>query len=91
MEKISILIDKRHLDLSKEVGYNIEKALEFLCEHCGIILITKQSLKHHMVIIHSEKVTSYQCSKCPMTCNRLATLEDMLEINIQAEPVPPRL
>ena len=69
MEIISILIDKRHLDLSKEVGYNIEKALVFLCEHCGVILSTKQSLKCHMVIIHSEKVTTNQCSKYPTTCN----------------------
>ena len=46
MERLSILIDKRHLDLSKEVGYNIEKAQKFLCEHCGVILSTKQSLKY---------------------------------------------
>ena len=59
MEKLSILIDKRLLDLSKEVGYNIEKALEFLCEHCGVLLFNKQSLKCNMVIIHSEKVISY--------------------------------
>ena len=57
MEKLRILIDKQHLDLSKDVGYNIEKVLEFLCEHCSVILFTKQSLKHYMVIIHSEKVT----------------------------------
>ena len=67
MERLSILIDKRHLDLWKEVEYNIEKAQEFLCEHCEVILSTKQSLKSHMVIIHSENVTSYQCSKCPTT------------------------
>ena len=70
MERLSILTDKRHLDLSKKLGYNIEKAPEFLYEHCHIILSTRQSLKCHMVIIHSEKVTTYQCSKCPTTCNR---------------------
>ena len=70
MEIISTLIDKRHLDLSKEVGYNIEKVSVFLCEHCGVILSTKQSLKHDMVIIHSEIVTTYQCNKYPTTCNR---------------------
>ena len=70
MERISILIDKRHLDL-QEVGYNTEKAPEFLCEHCGVILSSKQSLKHHMDMKHSEKVTTYQCSKCLTTCNRL--------------------
>ena len=43
MERLSILVNKRHLDLSKEKGYNIEKAPEFLCEHCGVILSTKQS------------------------------------------------
>ena len=32
--RFSVLIDKRHLDLSKEVGYNIKKAPEFLYEHC---------------------------------------------------------
>ena len=69
MERISILIDKRHLDL-KEVGYNIETP-KFLCEHCGVILSSKQSEKHHMVVKHSEKVTTYQYSKCPTTCNRL--------------------
>ena len=41
------------------------------CELCGVILSTKQSLKCHMTTIHSEKVTSYQCSKCLTTCNRL--------------------
>ena len=71
MERLSILIDKRHPDLSKEVGHNIGKALEFLCEHCGVIFSTKQSLKYNMVIIHLEKVTSYQGSKCPTLCNRL--------------------
>ena len=74
MERVSILIDKRHLDLSKELGYNIKKALEFLCEHYGVILSTKHSLKHHMVIIHLEKVISYQCSKCLITCNRLDSI-----------------
>ena len=75
MEKLGILVHKRHLHLSKEVGYNIEKAPEFLCEHCGVILTTKQSLKCHMVKIHSEKVTTYQCSKWPTTCNRLDNMK----------------
>ena len=71
MERLSILIDKGHLDISKMVGYNIEKAPEFLCEHCGIILSTKQYLKCPIVIRHSEKVTTSQCGICPATCNRL--------------------
>ena len=70
MERMSILIDKRHLDL-KEVGYAMEKAPEFLCEYCGIILSSKQSLKCHMVVKHSEEVTTYQWNKCLTTCNRL--------------------
>ena len=85
MERLSTVIDKTHLDLSMKVGYNIE-VLEFLCEHCGIILSTKQSHKHHMVIKHSEKVSSHQCSKCPTTCNRLDNIRRMVE-NIQAKPV----
>ena len=55
MKRLSILNGKTHLDLSKEVGYNVEKAPEFLCEHCGVILSTKQSLKHHMAIIYTHK------------------------------------
>ena len=70
MERISILIDKRHLDL-QEVGYNTEEHPEFLCENWGVILSSKQSLKCHMVMKHSEKVPTYQCSKCPTICNRL--------------------
>ena len=70
MERLSILIDNRHLDL-QEVVFNTEKAPEFLCENFGVILSSKQSLKCHMVLKYSEKVTTYQCSKCPTTCNRL--------------------
>ena len=62
MEILHTLIDKRHLYPSKEVAYNIEKAPEFLCEHCEVMLSTKQSLKCHMVIMQSEKVTTYHCS-----------------------------
>ena len=76
MGRLSIIIDKIHLDLSKEVGYNIEKVPEFLCEHCGVILSTKQSPKYQMVIIHSEIVTSYQCSKGLTTCNRLDNIRN---------------
>ena len=44
---------------------------EYLCENCGIILGSKQTLKCHMVTKHIEKVTTYHCSKCPTICNRL--------------------
>ena len=47
---------------------------EYLCENCGIILGSKQTLKHHMVTKHSEKVTTYHCSKCPTICNRLDSM-----------------
>ena len=36
-----------------------------------ISLGSKQALKCQMVTKHSEKVATYQCSKCPTTCNRL--------------------
>ena len=65
MERISILIDKRHLDL-QEVGYNMENAPKFLCENCGVIL-SEKSYGHETF----RKVTTYQCSKCLTTCNRL--------------------
>ena len=68
MERLSILIDKRQIDL--EIGY-IMKTPTLLGGYCGTILSTKQSLKHHMVVRHSEKVTTYQCSKCLTTRNRL--------------------
>ena len=68
MERWSILIDKRHLDFNL---YYTEKTPEYLCENCGAILGSKQALKCHMVTKQSEKVTTYQCRKCPMTCNRL--------------------
>ena len=73
VERLNILIDKRHLDL-QEVGYNTGKASEFLCENCGVILSSKQSLKRHMVMKQSEKVTTYQCSKCPTIYNRLGNI-----------------
>ena len=52
MERLSILIDKRHLDL--DLHNNTEKIPEYLCENCGIIVGSKQSLKCHMVTKHSE-------------------------------------
>ena len=81
MERLSILIDKRHLDFNL---YYTEKTPEYLCEICGTILGSKQALKHHMVTKHSEKVTTYHCSKCPMTCNRL----DNMRCHIKKHPGP---
>ena len=69
MKRLSILIDKRQLDL--DLHYGTEKIPEYLCKNCGIMVGSKQSLKHHMVVKHSEKVTTYQCSRCLNTCNRL--------------------
>ena len=57
MERLSILINKRHLDL--DLHYNTEKIPEYLCGNCGIIVGSKQFLKHHMVTNHSKKVTKY--------------------------------
>ena len=68
MERLSSLIDKRHLDL--DLHYSTEKIPEYLCENHGIMVGSKQSLKYHMVTKHSEKVTTYQCSRRPTTCNR---------------------
>ena len=68
MERSSKLIDKEPLNFNL---YYTEKTLEYLCENCGVILGSKQALKCHMVTKHSEKVMTYQCSKCPTTCNRL--------------------
>ena len=68
MERLSILIDKRHLDLDLHAS---EKIPEYLCENCGIVVGSKQSLKHHMLTKHAEKVTTYQCNRCLATCNRL--------------------
>ena len=79
MERSSILIHQRHLDFN--LYYN-EKTPEYLCENCGVILGSKQALKHHIVTKHSEKVTTYQCSKCPTTCNRL----DNMRCHIRKHP-----
>ena len=79
MERLSILVDKRHSDFNL---YYTEKTPEYLCENCGTILGLKQALKCHMVTKHSEKVTTYQCSKCPMTCNRL----DNMRCHIKKHP-----
>ena len=88
MERISILIDKKHFDL-KEVEYTIEKAPEFLCEHCGIILSSKQSLKCHIVVKYSEKATTYQCSNARLHAIDWTILEDTSE-NTQGKPIPQR-
>ena len=40
------------------------------------------SLKCHMVVKHSEKVTTYQYSRCPTTCNRL----DNIRCHIKKTP-----
>ena len=81
MERSSILIDKRHSDFNL---YYTEKTPEYLCENCGTILGSKQALKCHMVTKHSEKLTTYHCSKCPMTCNRL----DNMRCHIKKHPGP---
>ena len=80
MERLSILINQRHLDL--DLHYNTEKIPEYLCENCGKIVGSKQSLKCHIVTKHSEKVTTYQCSKCLTTCNRL----DNMRCHIKKHP-----
>ena len=64
----SILFDKEPSNFNL---YYTEKMPEYLCENCGIILGSKQTLKSHMVTKHSEKVTTYHCSKCLTICNRL--------------------
>ena len=79
MERSSILIDQRHLDFNL---YFTEKTPEYLCENCGVIFGSKQALKCHMVTRHSEKVMTYQCSKCPTTCNRL----DKMRCHIKKHP-----
>ena len=79
MERSSISIDKRHLKLDL---YYTEKTLEYLCENCGVILGSKQALKCDMLTKHSEKVMTYQCSKCPTTCNRL----DNMRCHIKKHP-----
>ena len=63
-----MLFDKGPLNFNL---YYTEKTPEYLCENCGVILGSKQALKHHTVTKYSEKVMTYQCSKCPTTCNRL--------------------
>ena len=81
MERLSILKGNREPDFNL---YYTEKPPEFLCENCGTILASKQALKHHMVTKHSEKVTTYQCSKCNTTCNRL----DNMRCHIRKHPGP---
>ena len=81
MERSSILRYNRQLDFNL---YYTEKPPEYLCENCGTILASKQALKHHMITKHSEKVTTYQCSKCNTTCNRL----DNMRCHIRKHPGP---
>ena len=73
-----ILFDKGPLNFNL---YYTEKTPEYLCENCGVILWSKQALKCHMVTKHSEKVTTYQCSKCPTTCNRLDNMRRHIKIH----------
>ena len=87
MERSSILIDQRCLDFNL---YYTEKTPEYLCENCGVILCPKQALKCHMVTKHSEKVMTYQCSKCPMTCNRLDNMRCHIK-NILDKEIPQEL
>ena len=68
IERSSILFDEVPSNFNL---YYTEKMPEYLCENCGIILGSKQTLKCHMVTKHSEKVMTYHCSKCPTICNRL--------------------
>ena len=68
MERLSILKYNKQSEFNL---YYTEKPPEYLCENWGTILALKQALKCHMVTKHSEKVTTYQCSKCNTTCNRL--------------------
>ena len=81
MERSSILRDNRQSDFNL---YYTEKPPGFLYENCGTILASKQALKCHMVTKHSEKVTTYQCSKCNTTCNRL----DNMRYHIRKHPGP---
>ena len=81
MKRSSILKGNREPDFNL---YYTEKPPEFLCENCGTILASKQALKHHMVTKHSEKVTTYQCSKCNTMCNRL----DNMRCHIRKHPGP---
>ena len=68
IERSSILFDKGPSNFNL---YYTEKMSEYLCENCGIILGSKQTLKCHTVAKYSEKVTTYHCSKCLTICNRL--------------------
>ena len=86
IERYSILFDNGPSNFN--LCYT-EKTPEYLCEHCGAILGSKQTLKHHMVTKHSEKVTTYHCSKCPTICNRLDNMRR--HINIQAKQTPQKL
>ena len=81
MDRLSILSNKRHPEFNL---YYTEKTPEYLCENCGTILTSKQALKHHTVTKHSEKVTTYQCSKSNTTCNRL----DNMRCHIRKHPGP---
>ena len=81
MERLSILKYNKQSDFTL---YYTEKPPELLCEVCGTILTSKQALNRHIVTKHSEKVTTYQCSKCEMTCNRF----DNMRCHIRKHPGP---
>ena len=68
MEKISIFTDNMWVQRYLHI---IEKIPGYLCEHCGLILFMKASLKRHMAILHEEKVTLNECSKCHKKYNQL--------------------
>ena len=81
MERLSILKGNKLLDFTL---YYTEKPPELLCEVCSIILASKQALKRHIITKHSKKVTTYHCSKCNTTCNRL----DNMRCHIRKHPGP---
>ena len=87
MERLSTLKDNKQSDFTL---YYTEKPPELLCKVCGTILNSKQALKRHIVTKHSEKVTTYQCSKCNTTSNRL----DNMRCHIRKHPgqtTPPKI
>ena len=68
MERFSILIDKRQIDL--EEGYNM-KTPTLLCEYCAINTLHRTILEMSYGSETFRKSHYLQCSKCPTPCNRL--------------------